>query len=164
AIADMTRKAAGSEGSHGEKMSPAGKSDDEEMVESEWNESGLDSPGIAAGQGSSANGSTGHEKYLALLMQASRVGYDYELYDQCEELLELAIECDPLNESARRAMGLLLKEKKQDYERAEEYFAWCHEQLPGDLKLEELRRECRRLAANRKAESRRVNPASFRRQ
>jgi hypothetical protein len=107
--------------------------------------------------------STGREKHLTLLMQAYRVGYEYELYDQCEVLLQIAIECDPLSEPPRRAMGLLLKEQKKDYEAAEEYFAWCHEQLPGDLKLEELRRECRRLATNKLAEDRRVNPASFRR-
>lgn len=110
-----------------------------------------------------SSATTGREKHLTLLMQAYRVGYEYEMFEQCEELLSLAIECDPLSESPRRAMGLLLKDQMQDYDAAEEYFAWCQEQLPGDQKLEELRRECRRLAGNQEAQERRVNPASFRR-
>jgi hypothetical protein len=48
-------------------------------------------------------------------------------------------------------------EQKQ-YAEAENHFAWCNEQFPGDEKLEELRRDCRRMAAN---QSRRVIPASF---
>ncbi len=164
AIADMTRKAAGSAG--GDATVVAAKkapNEDSEETESDEFEPPSDAASSTASESTPSNGTTGREKYLTLLMKAYRVGYDYELYDQCEELLELAIECDPLCEPARRAMGLLLFEQRQDYERAEEYFTWCHEQLPGDLKLEELRRECRRLATNRDAEARRVNPASFRR-
>lgn len=100
----------------------------------------------------------GRERHLELLMDAYRAAYDLRLHDRCEELLLLAIDCDPAAEPPRRALGLLLLELK-NYEAAEQHFAWCYEQLPGDTKLEELRRECRRLAIN---QSRQVIPASFR--
>ena len=95
--------------------------------------------------------------HAQLLMDAYRAAYEAGIHDQCEELLNLAIKRDPLAEPPRRALGLLMLEQKQ-YAEAEHHFAWCNEQFPGDEKLEELRRDCRRMAAN---QSRRVIPASF---
>ena len=101
--------------------------------------------------------SSSQTSHLELLMDAYRAAYEAGIHDQCEELLNLAIEKDPLAEPPRRALGLLMLEQQQ-YAEAERHFAWCNEQFPGDEKLEQLRRECRRLAAN---ESRRVIRASF---
>ena len=92
-----------------------------------------------------------------LLMDAYRAAYEAGIHEQCEQLLKLAIESDPVAEPPRRALGLLMLEQKQ-YAEAERHFAWCNEQFPGDEKLEDLRRECRRLSAN---QSRHVIRASF---
>lgn len=86
----------------------------------------------------------GYEKFLNVLMQANRVADSLELHEQSEKLLTRAILCDPAAEAPRRALGLL-KLKLQLYDEAEQLFAWCYDQMPGDVKLEELRRECRRL-------------------
>jgi tetratricopeptide (TPR) repeat protein len=101
----------------------------------------------------------GRERHLPLLMTANRVAWELGLKDKCEELLQIAIDCDPNAESPRRAMGLLLFEQEK-YDEAESHFAWCSEQLPGDTKLDELRQECRRLA---RSQPTRARSASFRR-
>jgi tetratricopeptide (TPR) repeat protein len=97
------------------------------------------------------------EHYAELLMEAYRAAYGFRFHEQCEDLLRLAIECDATAEPPRRALGLLMLEQK-NYAEAEEHFAWCNEQFPGDAKLEELRRECRRLEM---IQSRQVMPASY---
>lgn len=102
----------------------------------------------------------GRERHLGLLMAAYRTAYDLGINDKCEELLRIAIDCDPTAEPPRRALGLLMFEQQQ-YAEAESHFAWCYEQLPGDTRLEELRRECRRLASN---QTTRAKSASFRRE
>jgi hypothetical protein len=110
--------------------------------------------------GSQASSDVDQSSQAELLMDAYRTAYEAGIHDHCEQLLNLAIERDPEAEPPRRALGLLMLEQKQ-YADAEHHFAWCNEQFPGDEKLEELRRDCRRLAAN---QSRRVVPASFERQ
>jgi hypothetical protein len=97
------------------------------------------------------------ERYVDLLMEAYRVAYSVHAFERCEELLQLAVDCDPMAEPPRRALGLLMLEQ-QKFTEADAHFAWCCEQLPGDSKLEELRRECRRRAAN---QATRVRAASF---
>ncbi len=99
----------------------------------------------------------GKDRHVALLMEAYRAAYELQIRDQCEQLLELAIDCDPTAEPPRRALGLLMLEQ-QNYGAAELHFAWCHQQMPGDEKLEELRRDCRRMATK---QSRRIIQASF---
>lgn len=99
----------------------------------------------------------GREDYLTLLMDTYRSAYEIKSTDACASLLRLAIECDPSAEPPRRALGLLMLEQK-NYDEADAHFAWCSEQFPGDSKLDDLRRECRRLATN---QSRRVMPASY---
>jgi tetratricopeptide (TPR) repeat protein len=89
----------------------------------------------------------GNERHVALLMDAYRNVYQLRAYDECKTLLQLAIDCDPTAEPPRRALGLLFLDLKQ-YAEAEALFAWCADQLPGDAKLDELRRECRRLETN----------------
>lgn len=98
----------------------------------------------------------GYEKFLNVLMQANRVADSLELNEQSETLLIRAIQCDPAAEAPRRALGLL-KLKLHQYDEAEQLFAWCYDQMPGDVKLEELRRECRRL---RNQKSRRLRTVS----
>jgi hypothetical protein len=100
---------------------------------------------------------TGREHYLTLLMDTYRSAYEIKSTDACASLLRLAIECDPSAEPPRRALGLLMLEQK-NYDEADAHFAWCSEQFPGDTKLDDLRRECRRLSNN---QSRRVIPASY---
>ena len=51
--------------------------------------------------------------------------------------------------------------KLEQYDDAERLFAWCYDQMPGDVKLEELRRECRRL---RNQKSRRLRTVSSEKQ
>jgi tetratricopeptide (TPR) repeat protein len=90
------------------------------------------------------NQSTGRENHLMLLMESYRAAYQMQLLDRCEALLQRAIECDPLAESPRRALALLLMQDLNRYEEAAEHLVWCYEQAPGDAKLEELLRDCRR--------------------
>ena len=99
----------------------------------------------------------GHERHVALLMDVYRNIYQLRAYEECKTLLQLAIDCDPTSEPPRRALGLLFLDQKQ-YAEAEELFAWCADQLPGDAKLDELRRECRRLEAN---QARRVRTVGY---
>jgi hypothetical protein len=90
-------------------------------------------------------------------MDAYRNVYQLRAYDECKTLLQLAIDCDPTAEPPRRALGLLFLDLKQ-YAEAEALFAWCADQLPGDAKLDELRRECRRLETN---QARRVRTVGY---
>ena len=99
----------------------------------------------------------GHERHVALLMDVYRNIYQLSAYEECRTLLQLAIDCDPMSEPPRRALGLLFLDQKQ-YAEAEAQFAWCADQLPGDAKLDELRRECRRLGAN---QARRVRTVGY---
>lgn len=100
-----------------------------------------------------------HERHVALLMDVYRNIYQLRAYEECRTLLQLAIDCDPMSEPPRRALGLLFLDQKQ-YDEAEKLFAWCADQLPGDAKLDELRRECRRLEAN---QARRVRTVGYER-
>ena len=50
--------------------------------------------------------------------------------------------------------------EQKHYTEAETLFAWCYEQEPGDTKLEDKRRECRRMAQN---QSTQALPASWQR-
>lgn len=99
----------------------------------------------------------GNEQNAALLMNVYRNLYQLHAYEECKTLLQLAIDCDPTAEPPRRALGLLFLDRKQ-YAEAEVLFAWCADQLPGDAKLDELRRECRRLEAN---QARRVRTVGY---
>ena len=99
----------------------------------------------------------GHERHVALLMDVYRNIYQLRAYEECRTLLQLAIDCDSMSEPPRRALGLLFLDQKQ-YAEAEAQFAWCADQLPGDAKLDELRRECRRLEAN---QARRVRTVGY---
>ena len=99
----------------------------------------------------------GHERHVALLMDVYRTIYQLRAYEECRTLLQLAIDCDPMSEPPRRALGLLFLDQKQ-YAEAEALFAWCADQLPGDAKLDELRRECRRLEAN---QARRIRTVGY---
>jgi len=97
----------------------------------------------------------GHEQYVSVLMKANRIAWTLKQHAVSQALLRRAIACDTAAESPRRALGLLLMERQQ-YDDAEKLFEWCYEQTPGDLRLEELRRECRRL----KTQQRRLRTAS----
>jgi tetratricopeptide (TPR) repeat protein len=98
-----------------------------------------------------------HERHVALLMDVYRNVYRLRAYEECRTLLQLAIDCDPMSEPPRRALGLLFLDQKK-YAEAEALFAWCADQLPGDAKLDELRRECRRLEAN---QARRIRTVGY---
>jgi tetratricopeptide (TPR) repeat protein len=97
----------------------------------------------------------GHEQYVPVLMKANRIAWTLKQHAVSQTLLRRAIVCDTAAEAPRRALGLLLMEKQQ-YEDAEKLFEWCYEQTPGDVRLEELRRECRRL----RTQQRRLRTAS----
>ncbi len=99
------------------------------------------------------------ERHIQLLMEAARTAYDFKLFDQSEDLLRIAISRDELSYWPRHALGLLMYEQK-NYAEAETLFAWCYEQEPGDTKLDDKRRECRRLAQNQATD---VRPASLQR-
>ena len=100
------------------------------------------------------------EKHLSVLMQANRVADSLGLNEHSQTLLTRAITCDSAAEAPRRALGLLML-KLEQYDDAERLFAWCYDQMPGDVKLEELRRECRRL---RNQKSRRLRTVSSEKQ
>ena len=101
----------------------------------------------------------GRERHITLLTEAARTAYDFQLFERSEDLLRIAITCDNTSYWPRHALGLLLFEQK-NYSEAEQLFAWCYEQEPGDSKLEDQRRECRRLAQN---QSTQAFPASWQR-
>ncbi len=100
------------------------------------------------------------ERHRSLLMQSYLAAYEFKLFDKCEELLQMAIVCAPTAEAPHRALGLLMFEQ-QRFEEAEEHFAWCYDQLPGDTRLEQLLRDCRHRIANQA--SARMRSASYRR-
>ena len=99
----------------------------------------------------------GREHLAPLLTSAARTAASFQLLEQSEELLRIAIQCDPDAYWPRHALGTQLF-GQQRYREAETLFAWCSEQEPGDTKLEDLRRECRRLAVTNEN---RLRPASL---
>ena len=101
----------------------------------------------------------GRERHIKLLTEAARTAYDFQLFERSEDLLRIAISCDESSYWPRHALGLLMFDQKK-YTEAEELFAWCYEQEPGDTKLEDKRRECRRKAQN---QSTQTLPASWQR-
>jgi O-antigen ligase len=118
-----------------------------------------DSTQDGAKPNTAAGSEGGHEPYVPLLTSAARVAWDFGLTEQSEELLNIAMTCDPNAYWPRHALGLLLFDQAR-YPEAEAQFTWCAEQEPGDTKLEDLRRECRRLT---NAASRQTRPASWQR-
>jgi tetratricopeptide (TPR) repeat protein len=99
----------------------------------------------------------GNEKHLSLLMKANAMADELRDYERSEILLRRAIIAAPGAEPPHRALGLLMLQLER-FEEAEEQFAWCYDQMPGDSRLQELRRECRRLQAVR---DRKVRSASM---
>ncbi len=88
---------------------------------------------------------TTNENRVALLMEAYQTAYDLQNRERAEELVRTAVDVAEDPYWPRRALGLLLYENK-NYEEAGEHFMWCYEQHPGDVKLEYLIKESRRLA------------------
>lgn len=99
----------------------------------------------------------GNEKYLTLLMKTNSLADELRDYERSEVLLRRAIMAAPGAEPPHRALGLLMLQLER-FEEAEEQFAWCYDQMPGDTKLQELRRECRRLQA---VKDRKIRSASM---
>ncbi|MBL8809464.1 MAG: O-antigen ligase family protein [Planctomycetaceae bacterium] len=99
----------------------------------------------------------GHEQHLALLMKTNLLASELRDYENSEVLLRRAIKAVPAAEPPHRALGLLMLEMER-FDEAEEQFAWCYDQMPGDTKLQELRRECKRLQA---VKDRKIRSASL---
>ncbi len=97
-----------------------------------------------------------HEKYLDVVMQAYRLAHSLQDLANTELLLRRAVTCDSTAEAPRRGLGLLMIEQ-QRYAEAEGLFMRCYELSPGDIKLEELRRECRRLQQTQQRQLRSVS-------
>ncbi|MFO0977126.1 MAG: O-antigen ligase family protein [Planctomycetaceae bacterium] len=102
-------------------------------------------------------GDAGSEKYLTLLMKTNALADELREHGQCEVLLRRAIHASPNAEPPHRALGLLMLQMER-FEEAEQQFAWCYDQMPGDTKLQELRRECRRLQS---VKERKIRSASL---
>lgn len=98
-----------------------------------------------------------HEQYLDVVMLAYRMAYQLQDSKRSELLLRRAITCNTTAEAPRRGLGLLMMEQ-QRYAEAESLFMQCYELSPGDVKLEELRRECRRL---RQTQNRQLRNVTF---
>lgn len=84
------------------------------------------------------------DELLEVLMHAYRLADRLGADQDSELLLRRAMVVSSTAESPRRGLGLLMMDQER-YEEAEAMFAQCYELSPGDVKLEELRRECRRL-------------------
>lgn len=97
------------------------------------------------------------ESYVNLLMAGYEAAYQFELDQQSETMLDLAIKSDETSYWPRYAKGLLLQ-KQGRFEEASELFEWCHEQNPGDINLEELVVQSRRKAMQKRTD---VRAASF---
>ncbi len=93
-----------------------------------------------------------------LLMAGHQAAYAFELYEQSERMLRLALACDETAYWPHRAMGLLLLSQER-YAEAGEMLEWCFEQNPGDAKVEELLLETRSRAHQKRT---RIHSASHR--
>ncbi len=78
------------------------------------------------------------------LMQVAATAGEQRMTGIQESLLRRAATLAPESEFPRRALGMLLMDR-EDYQTADRLFAACAELNPGDTKLDQLRRECRRL-------------------
>jgi len=97
------------------------------------------------------------ETYVNLLMAGHQAAYQFELDQQSETMLNLAIKCDETSYWPHHAMALLLQ-KQERFAEASEMFEWCHEQNPGDIHLEELVVQSRRKAIQKRTD---VRAASY---
>ena len=95
--------------------------------------------------------------YVNLLMAGHKAAYAFELHQQSETMLDLAIKCDETSYWAHHAMGLLLL-KQERFAEASKMFEWCYEQNPGDVHLEDLVVESRRRALRKRTD---VRAASY---
>lgn len=93
------------------------------------------------------------------LMLAAGTAGGLALENIQETLLRRAATLAPEAESPRRALGLLFFER-EDYQSADLLFKACAELNPGDTKLDELRRECRRLEQSKSRRLRTVSERS----
>ena len=93
------------------------------------------------------------------LMLAAGTAGGLTLENIQETLLRRAATLAPEAESPRRALGLLFFER-EDYQSADLLFKACAELNPGDTKLDELRRECRRLEQSKSRRLRTVSEPS----
>jgi len=93
------------------------------------------------------------------LMLAAGVAGELKRESIQETLLRRAATLAPEAESPRRALGLLFF-AREDYRSADRLFEACAELNPGDTKLEELRRECRRLEQSKSRRLRTVSDPS----
>ncbi|MBL8815796.1 MAG: O-antigen ligase family protein [Planctomyces sp.] len=88
---------------------------------------------------------TSNEMRVALLMEAYEAAYQMQQRERAENFLRKAVTVAEDSYWPRRALGLLLYEMEK-YQEASEHFMWCYEQHPGDVKLEHLIKESRRLS------------------
>lgn len=95
--------------------------------------------------------------YVNLLIAAHKAAYQFELFQQSETMLNLAIKCDETAYWPHHALGLLLQQQAR-FAEASEMFEWCHEQNPGDIHLEELLVHSRRRAIQKRTD---VRAASY---
>lgn len=96
-------------------------------------------------------------KYVSLLMAGHQAAHAFELYDQSENMLRLALKCDETSYWPHHALGLLLL-KQERFTEAVEMFEWCYEQNPGDSTVEGLVVESRHRALRKRTS---VQEASF---
>jgi hypothetical protein len=101
----------------------------------------------------------GERNLPGFLMLAAVAAGELKLESIQETLLRRAATLAPEAESPRRALGLLLFER-EEYRSADRLFEACAELNPGDTKLEELRRECRRLEQSKNRRLRTVSEQS----
>ncbi|MEJ7595422.1 MAG: hypothetical protein WKF77_28215 [Planctomycetaceae bacterium] len=91
-----------------------------------------------------------------LLMAGHQAAHAFELHEQSENMLRLALACDETAYWPHHAMGLLLLSQER-YAEAGEMLQWCFEQNPEDSKVEDLLLEARSRAHQRRT---RVRSAS----
>lgn len=83
--------------------------------------------------------------YVNLLLAGHKAAFQFELFQQSETMLNLAIKFDETSYWPHHAMGLLFLNQER-FAEAGEMFEWCFEQNPEDIHLEDLIVQSRRKA------------------
>ncbi len=86
---------------------------------------------------------------VSLLMAGYQAAHAFELHEQSENMLRLALACDETAYWPHYAMGLLLM-RQERYVEAGHMFEWCFQQEPGDANLEFLLKKTRGLAVRKR--------------
>jgi O-antigen ligase/tetratricopeptide (TPR) repeat protein len=114
-----------------------------------------------SGTGQSTEKPTDTSHYVGLLVAAHQAAAAFELHEQSEHMLQLALKCDETAYWPHHALGLFLLNRER-YAEAGEMFEWCFDQKPGDARVEELLLMSRRFSRQKRTSVRSASHAGSR--